>query len=431
MKKLYHFTALILMVPFLSFAQSNYRAGYVVTLKGDTVKGFIDYREWDASPDAVNFKRSLNDNDAVKYGPGDIRYFGVGTAETYRSYTGLISTDPTGLDQVAYKRDTSFRTGTVFLRTLVKGNRLALYMYKDELKQRFFLAGEPDFEPKELIFRLFFNPEYDYHYPTNPDGSKNLRTVAENIYKRQLSAAAVEYDELNENLIDFIAKSEYTAADITTIVGKINHMSKAEYRKKYYAGPALDFFVSAGLNVSTTTTSTGVPYETAGGTSYTSFLPMASVGINIFANPATRRLQFRVEASLAEAKYRSLFTDKVSPYEPTEFTYDVRSLQISPQVVYNFYNADKFKIFVAVGMVFIHFNYSNAYYGSQNHDNSVASIAANNPFWFNSGDNAFMIKGGIQFTRHLAIFVDYMSTTSPSQDTYYSLSAKCAQVGLY
>lgn len=43
MKYLY-FVSLILILPAFSFAQSNYKAGYVVTTKGDTLRGFINYK---------------------------------------------------------------------------------------------------------------------------------------------------------------------------------------------------------------------------------------------------------------------------------------------------------------------------------------------------------------------------------------------------
>jgi len=48
---------LAVIAPAVLFAQSNFKSGYIVMPKGDTVKGYIDYREWDNNPgpDASNY----------------------------------------------------------------------------------------------------------------------------------------------------------------------------------------------------------------------------------------------------------------------------------------------------------------------------------------------------------------------------------------
>jgi hypothetical protein len=55
MKKSY--LALLLFLPFLSLAQSNYKRGYVITPKGDTLRGYIDFKEWGVILKASNLKR--------------------------------------------------------------------------------------------------------------------------------------------------------------------------------------------------------------------------------------------------------------------------------------------------------------------------------------------------------------------------------------
>ena len=314
-----------LLLPFLSNAQSNYKPGYVVTSKGDTLKGFIDYREWDATPLAVNFKQSASDNTAKKYTPADIAGFGISNIESYRTYTGRISMDPSAPDKVKTEgeRDTSFRIATVFMKELEKGSRLALYSYKDDIKERFFAGDAPGFEPKELVFRV-------------------TRTTTENTFQKQLSALALKYNELNYNLIVYIGRSEYTESDIIKIVSMINHLSKSDYDKTHYSGPALNFFIGAGVNINTTSPDPVGQAYAAGARSYTSTLPQASLGINMFANPATRKLQFRVEFAVAKAKYKSLYVSQVISRFSTEISYDELALSGSLQVLYNFYNRDNF-----------------------------------------------------------------------------------------
>jgi hypothetical protein len=57
-------------------AQVNFLPGYVVSPKGDTLKGFIDYRNWENNPDRITFREKA-DGTPKTYGPLDIRMFSV------------------------------------------------------------------------------------------------------------------------------------------------------------------------------------------------------------------------------------------------------------------------------------------------------------------------------------------------------------------
>jgi hypothetical protein len=397
------------LAPFLANAQSNYKPGYVVNLKGDTLRGFIDYQEWGSNPDAINFKKAITDQGS-KYGVNDIDYFSVDKLESYKRYTGRISTDATNGVSPS-ERDTGYRDATVFLKVLEKGIRLALYSYKDDIKYRYFLGDSPDYNPKELVFRV-------------------TKWGSENTYQKQLGAAAYKYNELNDNMMVYIGHSEYSGDDILKVVSRINHITEAEYEKNHYNGPSFNFFAGAAVNINTTSPSSAGAFYAAGGRSYTSYEPAVMLGLNLFANPATRRLQFRLELSAAQSDFKSLYTSKVSPYEPTEASYDEMALSASLQIIYNFYNAENFKVFGGVGFAFSHYSFSNSYLGSQNHDGSESDIAANEPYSFISQDNSFIVKGGVQFTRHLVVIVDYQSTITPTPGGYFNLSSTCERVGL-
>jgi hypothetical protein len=50
----------LLLAPAYCLAQSNFNPGYVITLKGDTLRGLIDYREWDNNPADIRFKANAS-----------------------------------------------------------------------------------------------------------------------------------------------------------------------------------------------------------------------------------------------------------------------------------------------------------------------------------------------------------------------------------
>lgn len=425
MKVFYAALFAAILLPTLSYAQSNYKPGYVVSLKGDTLKGFINYQEWGANPDAIGFKNSLSDRDSKTLTPSDISYFNITGLDTYQRYSGIISMDATDKDHIGSFRDTTSKVSTVFLRALQKGNNVALYAYTDGLKSRFFVGEAPDFAPKELVYRIYYNYGSD-----NSNGQKGV-TVNENTYMKQLFALANKYGVLNDDLQREIERADYKRDDLLGIVREINRISKDEFNKSIRPkGPIYSLFAGVGTNINQISTATDGPYYAGGGRSQTSYMPAASFGINFFANPTTRQLQFRMEAGIALSKYNYLYNLQVSPYIPFKASFNETTFSISPQIIYNFYNAENFKIYAGAGMSLSIYSFSNAYFGSQSQPNSASDISANNVFYFHKSDDTFLLKAGLQIHKNWGLYAQYSSGVAVSEGGYFEMSSKCEQVGI-
>jgi hypothetical protein len=288
-----------------------------------------------------------------------------------------------------------------------------------------FISERPDFAPVELIYRIYNN----YGAETNEQKGS---TVNENTYMRQLFALANKYEVMDDGLKVSIERTEYTDIDgILKIVSKINHVSKSEYEKAHVSGrPAFTFFLAAGANVDNIKTPVTSPYYNAGGRSATSVRPALSLGVNFFANPSTRQLQFRLEAGVAQSQYNSLYNSKVFPYIPFRASFDELTFNLSPQIIFNFYNTENLKIYGGVGVYFKFYKYSNAYLGSQSQPNSAADIEANNPFFFGTFDNGPLFKVGLQFNQHWGIYGQYLSSSGITKNGYYALTSVAKQVGI-
>src|ERR1700723_2911225 len=87
------FIALLIALPAIVLAQPNYHEGYVLKNNGDTLKGYINYREWAYSPLSVEFKPNKNSNEVLQFNPQTIKGFQITGFETYVSYIGWISTN--------------------------------------------------------------------------------------------------------------------------------------------------------------------------------------------------------------------------------------------------------------------------------------------------------------------------------------------------
>jgi len=406
-----------ILLPSLSFAQSNYKPGYVVSLKGDTTRGFIDYREWSTNPNAISFKKALADNKAREFTPAEISFFTISGLESYRRYQGPISMDIVERDHLANTRDTSFRVDAVFFKELQRGKNLALYAYSDNVKVRFFIAEAPTYSPIELVFRLH-----------RVYGGV---TETENTYMKQLFALVNKYEGAGNDLQWDIEHAAYNSDDIFKIVSKINHISKKQYNKENAAkGPAFNVFVGAGINIDNISVPTSTALYNAGGRAYTSIKPQASVGVNFFANRSTRQLQFRFEGGIAQSQYKSLYDSKVYPYIPFKASFDETIFTLTPQIIYNFYNAENFKVYIGVGVSLSWFKYSNAYLGSQSQPNTADDIQANLPHIFNTSDNVFMFKAGVQFSKHLGFYGQYVTNVLISKNDYYGYTSVRELVGL-
>src|SRR3569832_1724844 len=121
------FIALLIVLPSVLFAQTNYQPGYVVKNNGDTLKGYINYREWDRSPISVEFRINKTDKNVSEFDAQSIKAFGVTGLEHYISYTGLISMDKTSVPNLPTGLDTTKASQSIFMKRITAGKHLALY----------------------------------------------------------------------------------------------------------------------------------------------------------------------------------------------------------------------------------------------------------------------------------------------------------------
>lgn len=75
---------IILSTPYILHAQSDFRSGFIVTTKNDTVHGFIDYRGSAQNAILCKFKKDLV-SDFIEYTPDQILAYGFPNIKLYRS----------------------------------------------------------------------------------------------------------------------------------------------------------------------------------------------------------------------------------------------------------------------------------------------------------------------------------------------------------
>lgn len=124
-------------------SQEKYLPGYIVNLKGDTLSGFIDYRNWKINPDKIDFKDRL-ENKQITCRPADITEFKV-KDEIYVSAIVNIETSPRNTEDLNYDKAMHLQVVTTFLQTIYKGKK-SLYHYFNLGKDYFYIRQDTTFE---------------------------------------------------------------------------------------------------------------------------------------------------------------------------------------------------------------------------------------------------------------------------------------------
>ena len=118
------FTLLSVMICGVLFSQSNFLPAYLIDNKGDTLHGFIDYRNWATNPSRISFREDLN-SPVKSLTPLDVKEFGVDN----EIYVGVIveaEMSSVDLNRVSDNPAFNIVRDTLFLQAIFRGD-IGLY----------------------------------------------------------------------------------------------------------------------------------------------------------------------------------------------------------------------------------------------------------------------------------------------------------------
>jgi len=409
MKKIYLLLLLLFFaLPFLSIAQSNYKSGYVINLKGDTLRGYINYREWRQNPKSIDFKTELNNGIPQKLTVSDINYFEITGYETYERYLIKASVAGIELSNAPTGVDTLYTIENAFLQLLQNGKNCTLYAYTDDIKTRFYIKSAGITPPAELIYRVYFEP----------NNSRNL--ITRTTYQGQLIALAASFNLIK--LQQQIQKTDYTASDLSKIVSKINSDSKynAENTSSAKNG-SLMFSIGAGLNVSKLKYEGNSPFQSS--PTATSVFPQFNISVDNYVNPNIGRVLLRLQLGFTIKTFTVTGTSYSLPFLQSSSTQNITQISglVIPQVIYNFYNTDAFKAFAGAGVATSIASYPTNKY-SLNNGTAGTSSQNNFPEWTSFGFS-MPFTAGITLNKKLEIFAAYYLPITIVTANYAAFSA--------
>ena len=473
MKFFYYILVLILLAPIFSSAQGAYKHGYVVGLKGDTIKGYIEQKKWDKNPDSINFKKDLHDSPVQIFTVFNSKGFGIKGADTYSRWPINISQDHVEKPNLKTGIDTSFIAQNVFLLILTTGNNVTLFSYADSIKTRYYISESMYQEPRELAYRVYYQGKTQGGIQTDTTYRNQFRYLAlkykpivDTAKAKAAAAAAIaaaaaaqkttvvinrpvrkksksggyrvkalSKSELNrmksqkiaaerdsvsssDTLGAMINKSKYVKMDLLKIAKAINGDVKEDFDTVRHW-----WFIGLGLNDNVLSLKGPAKFPNS-----SSIFPRLSAGYSVFLNKKTERMVFRMEVGLTANKYT--FPNVKDTSGAINSISKIRQYTFSayPQFIYNIYNDIELKAFINVG-VSANLSAYNQYTFTQS---SADTLIVRNKypklsaFWFN-----VPIKAGVVIDNHYEFYLGYaFSTTTTSGGSAYTGKLRQYELGI-
>jgi len=324
---------LLLTVPLLGTAQSNYLKGYVITASGETLRGYVDFQGTYQTAESLKFKKD-EDARADTYNLENCLGYGVDGKEYYERFTVNVSQAYTRTSNLRQGLDTSYRRQTVFLKVLQRGKPFTLFSYTDEIKERFYLQSSLDKEPVEL-FRAQYLTGAGYEIK----GDYRFR----NQLLKAMTANGVEgrYDITKLDVL------RYDGRDLARVVAAANGQ-----RLPRETASRTAFFAGAGINVANLSYKGSHILSADDARIKKSAELMLNAGCDLFLDPERKRIVLRGELAYFSSKNEIRKSEYIH-------SFDERTISLMPQVIYHFYASRPLRVFAGLGGVVNYTNYRN------------------------------------------------------------------------
>jgi len=337
------FSLIAIFGPILARAQSNYKPGLVVSNNGDTLKGWIDYRNWRVNPGKISFRANPADQSGTIYSVSDIRYFQVTGEDIYKRAMVRKDMRPVRLEALTKETKDSTITDTVFLRMLAEGPKLSLYELVD-FKDHYYIQ-EAGKDPQELSLIFNLSGEEGAMFLNEQDG-----------YRDQLREYLPAYDSTALNRA--ITRARYVQKDLTGIVIRLNGGaavvttpgSTGQQRGK------IRFYISAGAAYSSLHNSGNQSKSPIGGLNGKGTIaPVFSAGIDLQAARNLSDFTLRVEVGYSKFDYKAEgYSNNPVTGERRQMSYAVKQQNISPalSLLYNFLRTPASHFYGGIGVAY-------------------------------------------------------------------------------
>lgn len=348
-----------LISSFIVTAQSHYK-GFVVLTNGDTIRGFINYKSGQKNPKDIKFRKDSLDRNTVTYTMADIRYAEI---TGYDAYVKAVAGKSIPINMVLPNSnavgDTVIKQ-PVFLKILLKGDRLSLYEWEDEKVRYYIQEGQGDY--RELLFQKRTDDGYERELP---------------VYRNQIMALAGRYG-MNQELEREIANLRYDEDALKDIISRLNGKNSIVRYTSKRPKAKWSFLVNGGIALSTLKLSGDKSY--VGNLEFDSYIsPYFSAGAEL--SNIARKVSLRMEIGYYMAKYVGEGTAYTSSISKVHYEVEQKNIVPSLAIHYAFVEKKQWGAFMGLGAAYHISSYSKNTWSQSSPDITLKDYASLKKTW--------------------------------------------------
>lgn len=315
-----------------TFSQSFFKEGLVVNNYGDTIRGWIDYRQWEKNPTLIRFRTSESSS-GTGYTINDLKYFEITGHDRYIHAVITKDMRPVELHLLDRNTSDSMVTDTVFLRELLRGE-LSLYLFVD-FKPHFY-TKKADGSYEELQYKLELSGD-------------ESRLSTKFIFRDQLKQK-IDPSRSDEQVNNLLKRIRYLEKDLVRVTKMINELNgdiinyivpKPKNRASWFAGAGIAY---SNLSVSGTQNNlSNLDYAANIG-------PVIRAGVDLGILRNMQRLKARFELRWSTHSYEG--NSKRGAADSTHFELKLKSITPSASILYDFIHLPEHRIYAGLSFLY-------------------------------------------------------------------------------
>ncbi len=365
-------------------AQKNYQRGQVVLTNGDTLQGWIDYRNWHVNPTSIRFKQDSLAENTRQFTTTDISFFQVAGDRYLKAF---ITKDmlPVDIGHLAADSTVNQQTDTAFLRVLVEGPVLNLYEVYD-FKPHYYIQDSTK-SYRELTYKCTWD-----------DSASQVRT--RNYFRSELQAYLILRPQYDKKFARRLESISYTDKELAKVVAAMNGLTgQSVPYVSNNSKKSLSFYAGAGAIYNTMAFSGKNDYLNAMDFGWKTG-PAIMAGLELFSERNFRDLSFRLEAAYSSISYEANNLVKMSGSGTDTVHYEAKQRTITPSltVLYHIVRKEKFRFYIGAQLAVNFSNYPTNELTAK-HQYTTYPLHSNKYILFNNDWPAVNIKTGVIINR--------------------------------
>ena len=399
-------------------AQDNYLPGIIITQQNDTLNGFINFKDWINSPDAIQFKVSETASTS-EYPAEKVAYFSVANQQFFGRITTIDKT-PLKIEDMPRGPVRTLVTDTIFLKVLLHSDSgLSLLFHRDDQGKAHFFYEENE-NLTELILFKYYNPDL-----------LSVATISE--YKNQLLIVMGDCSAL----YDKIQNCNFTTNALVSIFKEYNSC-KGEKINYIYPKPKIEklfgIFVGGSLTKITLQSNSGPDFAQADYNFGSGFRGGFFYDVDFAGERETVWLNNKIYFSRFKSDGLGFDTSSLR-FEETEIQFDILDIGISTAITVQS-NSPHLKPFVfgGFGVSYSVINENRQIITQTNiYTNESTTLVTDNEILKRDFHNDILLGGGINLNKKYFLEIQYARAFSIAGYSYiqgtqddFSLSLKYA-----